>query len=35
MGVIWEGGEQLSWRTGGKNEIEENVEVGSTDLEKK
>ena len=24
------GGEQLSWRLGGKNEIEEDVEVDST-----
>ena len=28
--MIWDGGEQLSLRPGGKNEIEEDVEVGST-----
>ena len=30
LGTILYGGEQLSWRPGGKNEIEEDVEVDST-----
>ena len=35
LGPIWDGGEQLSWRPRGKNEIEENVEVGTTDRKKR
>ena len=27
--MIWDGSEQMSWRPGGKNEIEEDVEVDS------
>jgi len=27
--MIWNGGEQLSWRPSGKNKIAENVEVDS------
>ena len=33
-GMIWDGGEQLSWRSGGKNESEENVKVVSTGRKK-
>jgi len=29
-GMTWDDGEQLSWRPGGKNEIEESMEGGST-----
>ena len=28
-GMIWDGDQQLSWRLGGKNEIQEDVEFGS------
>ena len=30
LATIWDSDEQLSWRPGGKNENENNVEVGST-----
>ena len=35
FGKAWDGGVHLSWRPGGKNEIEEDVEGGSTGGEKK
>ena len=34
-GMTWDGDEQLSWRPGVKNEIEESVEVGSTGRRKR
>ena len=35
LGTIWDDGEKLSWRPGGKNEIEEDVEVVSAAGKKK
>ena len=34
LGMIWDGDEQPSWKSGEKNEIEEYVEVDSTDRKK-